>query len=103
MDQSTSTSPAGFDPALAAALDASAAALKARTESFAKAALNIGSHHGVSVRSVTRPFKVESLPNGLPTGYDASHVGALRTATTVFADVWRWILASASSHSNAAQ
>ena len=82
MDQSTP--PAGFDPALAAALGASAAVLEAGAESFAKAASNIGSHHGVSVRSVTRPFRVESLPNGLPAGYDASQVGALRTAATVF-------------------
>eukprot|EP00639_Heterosigma_akashiwo_P030382 CAMPEP_0194677410 /NCGR_PEP_ID=MMETSP0295-20121207/9481_1 /TAXON_ID=39354 /ORGANISM="Heterosigma akashiwo, Strain CCMP2393" /LENGTH=542 /DNA_ID=CAMNT_0039562219 /DNA_START=403 /DNA_END=2029 /DNA_ORIENTATION=- len=84
MAQNTSTPSAGFDPALVAALGASAAALEAGAQSFANAASNIAGHHGVSMRSVTRPFKVESLPNGLPEGYDASQVGALRTAATVF-------------------
>ena len=84
-----STPLAGIDPGLVAALGDSAAALNTGAESLAKAVSNIGVHHAISARSVTRPFKVKSLPDGLPMGYLSSHVGALRSASIFFcADVW---------------
>ena len=79
-----STPPAAIDPALVAALGASAAALNTGAESLAKAVSNIGLHHAGSVRSVTRTFKVKDLPSGLSMGYDAGHVGALRRACKIF-------------------
>mmetsp|Transcript_11103 Transcript_11103/g.17218 ORF Transcript_11103/g.17218 Transcript_11103/m.17218 type:complete len:391 (+) Transcript_11103:498-1670(+) len=84
-DQSTPSS--GLDPGLAAALGRSAEALTAGAEAFARAASGGGVQRGggVYVRSVTRFFKVQGLPNGLPTDYDSSHVGALRNASTIFA------------------